>query len=129
MACDVLLVYSNGTILCRDNDYEAAWLSMRKIFKTGDSMVELEMFLDKLTENRLIHISKERELKAIKKYFETVDEIFYILIELNPEPAFKNVISILHEMGRGDIITELNNEVGELLYLYVHVEQSMRLNY
>ena len=83
-------------------------------------MVDMDNFIDKLTEKGLISVSQEIQLKRME-YSKQVDETFYILIAKDPEPTSDMVEKILKEMGREDIITKLQGDSSEYcLYLFVN---------
>ncbi|CAG0895341.1 unnamed protein product [Darwinula stevensoni] len=80
---------------------------LKRELKHGSTLVDMNIFLDKLAERHIITVVQERDLKAIKKSFELIDETFFILLGKNPQLTYQSVLEILQEMGRGDMIVYL----------------------
>ena len=87
-------------------------LRLKGIFKDNKILVDMNRFLDKLSERELISTAQEKELKK-KTYLEQTDEVFYILFATNTRVTYDCVLNILKEIKRDDIIAELQQPLGK----------------
>ncbi|CAG0896478.1 unnamed protein product [Darwinula stevensoni] len=101
----------------RETDYGTALRHLRDDFKMGNTLVDMDKFLDELSKKDLITMAEEKELKKVKEYRKKIDETFFILLNKNPQPTYRSVLCILEEMGREDLKekhqTKLKRTIGK----------------
>ncbi|CAG0890405.1 unnamed protein product [Darwinula stevensoni] len=104
---------SVGRFLRRRNmDYGETMNRLKAIFCDSISKMDVTLFLNKLAERNLLSKAQERDLKSSRKGFRKIDSIFHILLaKKKPLPTYKNIIEILEEMHRTDIIGKLTEPV------------------
>ncbi|CAG0896246.1 unnamed protein product [Darwinula stevensoni] len=95
--------------------YSARLRCLKSIFKDRDTLIDMELFVDKLAEKDLISMAQEWQIKH-KAYSTQIDETFYILFQRNPQPTYECVLQVLDEMQRDDIKTRLFNSFAKMSY-------------
>ncbi|CAG0905472.1 unnamed protein product, partial [Darwinula stevensoni] len=76
------------------------------ILKRGVFM-DVDLFIEKLAVKGYLSADEQIELKAKGTYKEKIDGTLSILCKKHPKKTYDNVLDALREMGRDDIIKEL----------------------
>ncbi|CAG0899234.1 unnamed protein product [Darwinula stevensoni] len=83
------------------------YLKRLKVIIKREKPLDMDHFLDKLSEKDLITTVEEKELKERSTYKHKVDGVYFILNQKDAKSTFYDVERILEEMERCDIIAEM----------------------